>query len=70
MKIGQAFIEICEATANVPFITQEVQREFGDDYTLVSTEGLEFPDSHGTKGLLQNPLKNKNATFSHKYFYY
>ena len=28
--------------ANVPFITQEVQREFNDDYTLVSAEGLEF----------------------------
>ena len=35
-----------------------VKREFGDDYTLVTTKGLEFPDSHGTKCLLQKMFFN------------
>ena len=37
-------------TANVPYITFEVKKHFGNDHVLVSSDPLEIKDSHATKG--------------------
>ena len=50
-KLGQVFIEIREATANV------AQAELGANYTLVTNDGLELHDSAGTQSILAIGLK-------------
>lgn len=63
VRLGQTFIELCEATANVPFISDQVQREFGDNHVLVSVEGLEFSDSSGTRGDSSRALTRQLCVF-------
>ena len=50
---GQTFIELCEKTANVGYVLTQVQREFGPDYTVATSDGLEVKDSSGIQGLSQ-----------------
>ncbi|KAL5471034.1 hypothetical protein EMCRGX_G029108 [Ephydatia muelleri] len=38
---GQAFFEITESNANVPALLVAVRTEFGEDYTIVTGDGLE-----------------------------
>ena len=33
------------------YIQSVVQREYGEEFVLVTTDGLEIPDSHATQGL-------------------
>ena len=40
-----------EATANVLHVTAAAQREFGEDYVVVTADGLKVKDCTGTKGL-------------------
>ena len=47
---GQAFFEITESNANVPALLVAVRTEFGEDYTIVTGDGLEVKDSFGTQG--------------------
>ena len=56
-KLGQAFIEIREATANVAYVLSVVQAEFGANYTLVTNDGLELYNSAGTQGIFAICLK-------------
>eukprot|EP00731_Ephydatia_muelleri_P025474 Em0017g557a len=48
---GQAFFEITESNANVPALLVAVRTEFGEDYTIVTGDGLQVKDSFGTQGL-------------------
>jgi len=48
---GQLYIiELTESTANVTQVCEAVHRQWGTEYTVVSTEGLEIDDSLATQG--------------------
>lgn len=49
---NQCFVELCESTANVPYILSVARGEFGQNHTLVTNDGLELRDSHGTQGMV------------------
>ena len=49
---GQLYIELTESTANVTQVCEAVRRQWGTEYTVVSTEGLEIDDSLATQGQL------------------
>ena len=42
---GQTFIELCEKTTNVGYVLTQIQQEFGPEYTVVTSDGLEAKDS-------------------------
>ena len=48
--LSQLYTDIVESTANVDCILTVVQRRWGEDYTLVTNDGLELLDSPGTRG--------------------
>ncbi len=48
----QLYIDISEHTANVEHILREARGRWGDNYVLVTIDGLELQDSEGTKGML------------------
>ena len=48
--VSQLYTDIVESTANVDYILTVVQRRWGEDYTLVTNDGLELLDSPGTRG--------------------
>ena len=48
--MSQLYTDISETTANVDYILTIVQRRWGEDYTLVTNDGLELLDSPGTRG--------------------
>ena len=39
-KKGQIFIEVVDGTANVQYIQSVVQRKYGEDFVLVTTDSL------------------------------
>lgn len=47
---NQTFVDVTEATANVNYITAAVQRRWGSDHLLVTSDGLQLDDSSGTHG--------------------
>ena len=49
-RLGQTFVDVSEATANVTYIKLVVQQKWGHDYTLVTADGLELEDCSGTQG--------------------
>ena len=50
-QLGQLFVDINEATANVQYVQSVVQNRWGPDYILVTADGLQLDDSLGTKGM-------------------
>ena len=57
-KVGQAFIDVTESTANVLYITSVVQRKWGKGYKLVTGDGLTIDDSSGTQGIIYIKMFN------------
>ena len=49
-RVGQVFVNITEATANLMHVLTAVREDFGEDYVVVTAEGLEVKDSSGTQG--------------------
>ena len=49
-RLSQAFIDITESTANVPFITSVIQAKWGGEYVLVTADRLQIEESSGTQG--------------------
>ena len=47
---NQTFVDVMEATANLHYVSSAVQRKWGQEYTLVTSDGLKVDDSSGTKG--------------------
>ena len=47
---NQTFVDVTEATANLHYVSSAVQRKWGQEYTLVTSDGLKVDDSSGTKG--------------------
>ena len=48
--IGQTFMDVTESSANVHYIGNAIQRKWGNDYILVTGDGLQIEDSCGTQG--------------------
>ena len=48
--LSQLYTDITDTTANVDYILTIVPRRWGEDYTLVTNNGLELLDSPGTRG--------------------
>jgi hypothetical protein len=46
----QTFIEINETTANVEFLKAFIRAKWGNEQTLVTSDGLEINDCPGTRG--------------------
>ena len=68
-QLGQSFVDITEATANVQHVQSVVQGRWGPDYILVTADGVQLDDSPGTKGMLLI-LKVKSAlTEKFKHFF-
>ena len=51
-QIGQLFIDITEATANIEYVQSVIQNKWGPYYILVTVDGLQLNDSPGTKGIV------------------
>ena len=45
---GQTFVDVIESTVN--YIRNAVQKRWGEEYILVTADGLEIEDSSGTQG--------------------
>ena len=48
---NQTFVDVTEATANLHYVSSAVQHKWGQDYALVTSDGLKVDDSSGTKGM-------------------
>ena len=49
-KLGQTFLDLTDATANVSYVKHMIRERWGAEYTLVTLDGLELEDSSGTQG--------------------
>lgn len=49
-KVGQTFLDVTDATANVSYVKHIIRQRWGAEYTLVTLDGLELEDSSGTQG--------------------
>ena len=50
--ISQTYLELVESTANLEHILGIIQKRWGTEYTLVTSDGLPLEDSPATQGLL------------------
>ena len=50
-KREQIFVSITETTATLPYILAQVKEHVGDDYIIVTCDGLELKESTGTEGM-------------------
>ena len=57
-KLGRTFISVSEATANVIYISSVIRQKWGEDYVLVTSDGLQLEDSSGTQGKYYNNFIN------------
>lgn len=49
-SLEQIYVDLTDKTASAVTIKSAVQDEWGDDYTVVTSDGLEVKDSAGTTG--------------------
>ena len=42
---NQTYVTVSEATANVDYVSQAIQRKWGFNYVLVTSDGLKLDDS-------------------------
>ncbi len=47
---AQMHLDVAESTANVNHILREVHQRWGEEYVIVTVDGLELEDCEGTKG--------------------
>lgn len=50
-NIDVLYVDIDEATSNVQSLLNVVQEEFGDNYVLLTIDGLMIKDSPATRGM-------------------
>ena len=58
---NQTFVDVTETTANLHYVSSAIQRKWGPEYILVTSDGLKLDDSSGTQGMLScshNMLSN------------
>ena len=51
MPISQTFIDVTESTANVNYLSHAIKMKWGDEYELVTSDGIRIEDSSGTHGI-------------------
>lgn len=51
-KREQIFITLTEGTATLPYILAQVKELVGDDYIIVTCDGLEVKECSGTEGIV------------------
>ena len=49
-KLGQTFVSVTETTANVIYVSSVIRQKWGEEYVLVTSDGLQLEDSGGTQG--------------------
>ncbi len=69
-KLGQTFIDLTEATANIHYVTSVVQQKIGSDHVVATGDGLKIEDSSGedssgTQGELY-AWTTKHLIFNHR----
>ena len=47
---GQLYIEITDSTSNIEHVLEKIQNKWGQDYLLVTSDGLKLEDSPATRG--------------------
>ena len=47
---AQMHLDVIESTANVEHIVKEVQQRWGEEYVIVTLDGLELENCEGTQG--------------------
>ena len=50
--LTQTFVDVTESTANTTYILNAVQRKWGAQYVIVTSDGLPIDDGSGTQGRL------------------
>ena len=50
------YVDLKPSTANVLYVQSCVQKKWGDDYVIVSNDGLRICDSSATRGMLNTVL--------------
>ena len=48
--VTQTFVDVTETTANTDYILSAVQRKWGAQYVIVTSDGLQIEDGSGTQG--------------------
>ena len=48
--LNQTYIELVESTANLEHIQSIIQRRWGAEYRIVTSDGIELEDSPATQG--------------------
>ena len=51
--LSQLYTDITDTTANIVFTLTIIQRRWGEEFTLVTNDGLELLDSPGTRGKIK-----------------
>ncbi len=51
--LTQTFVDVTESTANTTYILNAVQRKWGAQYVIVTSDGLQIEDGSGTQGRLK-----------------
>jgi len=46
---GQTYLPLTETTASVANVSEQIQKQWGSEYTVVSTDGLEIEDCAATQ---------------------
>ena len=52
MAQNQTFVDVTEVTANLHYVSSAIQRKWGPEYVLVTSDGLKLDDSSGTQGMI------------------
>ena len=53
---AQMHLDIIEPTAKTHHVTKEVQQRWGNQYRIVTADGLELEDCEGTQGKYKSAL--------------
>ena len=51
MAQNQTFVDVTETTANLHYVSSAIQRKWGPEYIIVTSDGLKLDDSSGTQGM-------------------
>ena len=49
--ISQMYIGMTEQNANINYVTEEVRKHWGEEFTIVSNDGIEIADTATTQGM-------------------
>lgn len=57
--LGQMYVDITDSTANLQYIHACIQNQWGDEFTIVTNNGLELEDSPATQGIYAKFLRSR-----------